>query len=43
MTRLGFTETPDETYEQAVHLERVDTFKVTAEGSESDDKSYRNL
>ena len=43
MARLGFTETLDETYEQAVHLERGDTFKATADGSEFDDKSYRNL
>ena len=32
MARLGSTETLDETYELAVHLERVDTFKGSSRG-----------
>ena len=43
MARLRSTETLDETYELAFHLERVDTFKAAEEGFEFDDKSYRNL
>jgi hypothetical protein len=43
MARLRSTETLDETYELAVHLERVATFRAAADGFEFDDKSYRNL
>jgi hypothetical protein len=43
MARPGSIETLDETYELAVHLERVETFKGRAKGVERDDKSYRNL
>lgn len=43
MARPGSTETLEETYEQADHLELIDTFGAAADSFEFDDKSYRKF